>query len=51
MSGEEGEIFGNKATDILSPLNFGLKMMILGFSNERGGKNKQHKIQIFIHRY
>ena len=26
------------------------KMMILEFSNKRGGKDKQHEIQIFIHR-
>jgi hypothetical protein len=26
-----------------------LKMMILGFSNKRGEKDKQHEVQIFIH--
>jgi hypothetical protein len=26
-----------------------LKIMILGFSNKRGGKDKQHEIQIFIY--
>ena len=26
------------------------KIMILGFSNKRGGKDNQHEMQIFIHR-
>ena len=30
--------------------NLAYKMMILGFGNERGGKDKQHEIQLFIHR-
>ena len=40
MSSEEGEKFGNRTTNILLPWNFGLKMMILGFSNKRGEKDK-----------
>ena len=50
VSGEEGEIFGNRATYFYNRGILASKMMILEFSNKKGEKDKWHEIQIFIHR-
>ena len=43
MSGEECQIFGNRPISALQPLYFGIRVAIWGFSNKKGGKDKQHE--------